>query len=395
MSCRIMLDCSQKVAAGSSIFGKVLCKFCTSEHVKEIRIVCQGLELIGPHAHKAKRFFFKKQILHYRGIIKPGRHEFPFSIEIPKDAPSSFDEPPALIQYMLKAICEIPSNPQEDVMHIQVFSYVDLNHYVTELNLEPFTVERQCRKGYLCWAATAIELSLTLEKNAFVVGETIKMKIYVRNSCEQDIQTNVVTLRRMFEYKNSESDKKYHTKLKEIITTEILPIVEANSHQTFYVNMTIPLYMEVANLSSCRCTKEGFLISLEAISRSAHASIQVPILIGHIPAVYKEVPANKEMSVNLKASKQLSYRDQPSFGLSKEALAGPPPAEGLSRGTGSLKAAYCNCNAEISMHAKSTHVPSASGLSPQLQSNVGVVSMAENLDYYAPSEQVNQPQGYS
>lgn len=67
------------------------------------------------------------------GILKPGRYEYPFSIDLPVDIPSSFDDHPALVQYILKAVVDIPSNSQEDVVILHVFANVDLRKFEKDL----------------------------------------------------------------------------------------------------------------------------------------------------------------------------------------------------------------------------------------------------------------------
>ncbi|KAI1235210.1 hypothetical protein IHE44_0002848 [Lamprotornis superbus] len=113
-------------------------------------------------------------------ILLDGRHEFPFSFQLPQEPlVTSFTGKYGSIQYYVKAVLERPAVPDQSVQtELQIISHIDVS---SPALLTP--VLRSQEKMVGCWFFTSgpVSLSAKIERKGYCNGEAIPIYAEIEN----------------------------------------------------------------------------------------------------------------------------------------------------------------------------------------------------------------------
>ncbi|CAG9861415.1 unnamed protein product [Phyllotreta striolata] len=288
--CRIILDTPGVISAGGIITGKVICNFSSDVPIREIRCNFKGKEKTrirrGKHTYFGKNVLVDQtQIVAEEGTVPKGIYEFNFTFDVPRQIPSSFSGKSGWVFYYVKAIVDRPL--MIDYKHkitLEMSSPLDFNMMREKLQLTPVVYEKDKTLCCCCCASEPITMSLHLEKEAFVVGETARIVVEIVNMSNTNVEELEVSLTRIIEC-FSEKKGMRSEKVKDVLGVERGSGIGAHGRGTYRINFLIPPTIEVHNFDNCQLIKEQFRFTAEAMLPDIHRnfSTYAVVTLGHIP----------------------------------------------------------------------------------------------------------------
>ncbi|XP_050501292.1 arrestin domain-containing protein 17 isoform X5 [Diabrotica virgifera virgifera] len=201
MTCTVELSSGNIYNPGSTIYGKAFCQFYAQEDFNVIKCTFRGEEATCWTTTERHYDRFKKRketrtvthqgqntfvtidvILSNEGQLPHGQYEYPFSIRLPPNLAGSFQGPYGTIKYFFVFIVDkgIRSNYMCEVP-LTVISPVDFNKIRDELQLQPTSYQDEKILGCCCCASDPLTMEMRLEKEAFAMGEKMKVNVRIVN----------------------------------------------------------------------------------------------------------------------------------------------------------------------------------------------------------------------
>ncbi|CAG9861417.1 unnamed protein product [Phyllotreta striolata] len=288
--CEVVLD-TGAVCIGDTVCGKVVCSFPSDTKVREITCQLVGKEKTRIRQKRQIHFgmnvlFEQSQILVGEDKIPTGYYEFNFSFTLPTYIPATFSGKTGWIYYYVKATVNRPYMiDYEHKVTLTVSSpRVDFNHIRENLQLSPVVYESEKRLCCCCCASEPITLSLSLEKEAFVLGEVAKIVVKIMNMSETSVQELELSLTKHLEFFNKENSE-LTTEVKDLIAVEKASGVGPHGSRIYRINFLIPPTINITNLNNSTLIKRQFVLMAKAVLPSFHENFSVctAIVLGHIP----------------------------------------------------------------------------------------------------------------
>uniref|UniRef100_A0A6P7F8Z0 Arrestin domain-containing protein 3-like n=1 Tax=Diabrotica virgifera virgifera TaxID=50390 RepID=A0A6P7F8Z0_DIAVI len=193
MSIKIHLDDPGILSPGATISGTVICHFEHPEVVRGITCVFKGREYTHWDVQRSRnsvKFHGKNDFVNqvrqfaHAGTLPARTYKYQFVFNLPdRQLPSSFLHDCAAIQYFIKAKVDRPLGfDYKDSVSLHVASPVDLNDFVDQISMRPLRNQLEEFPSCCFFTSEPLLLDFTINKDAFVVGETIFVKINVNNT---------------------------------------------------------------------------------------------------------------------------------------------------------------------------------------------------------------------
>uniref|UniRef100_A0A8C1CNJ1 Arrestin domain-containing protein 3 n=1 Tax=Cyprinus carpio carpio TaxID=630221 RepID=A0A8C1CNJ1_CYPCA len=185
-------------ASGDFVSGRVIIEVTGEIRVKSLNIHAKGLAKVrwtesrnaGSNTAYTQNFTDEVEYLnhrdvligHDRGVLRniTGRHEFPFSFELPQTPlATSFEGKHGSVRYWVKAELHRPwLLPMKTKKEFTVFEHIDIN---TPLLLSPQAGTKE--KTLCCWFCTSgpVSLSAKIERKGYTPGESIQIVAEIEN----------------------------------------------------------------------------------------------------------------------------------------------------------------------------------------------------------------------
>lgn len=218
--------------AGTSVTGKVLLNL-----DKPLKMRSLKLYFVGQGKSHWRKKNGKKKI-HYRGnetymnavmricgaeadsgsIEHPaGNHEYPFTLQLSPQLPSSFEGTRGYVRYFCKATIDRPWKFNSNVKRaFTVIHHLDLNS-ISEATVPIHGQQKKDLEGCCC-SAGSVEISMTLNKTGYVPGEPVVYDLFLDNQSDYRIVAADLILIQIVTYKGfsdsifSSGHPKYHPK---------------------------------------------------------------------------------------------------------------------------------------------------------------------------------------
>ncbi|KPJ00299.1 Arrestin domain-containing protein 3 [Papilio xuthus] len=196
---------------GQFLSGKVLMELQGDTPVLGLHfhVIGEGVVRVGSGRHE--RLFDKENYIDFRmrllgesghtpSILSPGIHSFPFKLGLPMGLPSTFLGTHGWVQYYCKAALREPNG----LTHKNQQVFIVMNPI--DLNLEPpvLSQELECsiehRVGVGCVGGGAVACSVTLDRGAYVPGESIALSARLVNNSRTAIKCTRAALTETIQY---------------------------------------------------------------------------------------------------------------------------------------------------------------------------------------------------
>ncbi|KAK7120924.1 hypothetical protein R3I94_020794 [Phoxinus phoxinus] len=185
-------------ASGDFVSGRVIIEVTGEIRVKSLNIHAKGLAKVrwtesrnaGSNTAYTQNFTEEVEYLNHRDVLIghdrgdlrniAGRHEFPFSLELPQTPlATSFEGKHGSVRYWVKAELHRPwLLPMKTKKEFTVFEHIDIN---TPLLLSPQAGTKD--KTLCCWFCTSgpVSLSAKIERKGYTPGESIQIYAEIEN----------------------------------------------------------------------------------------------------------------------------------------------------------------------------------------------------------------------
>ncbi|XP_034948778.1 arrestin domain-containing protein 17-like [Chelonus insularis] len=288
---------------GQTITGKVLIEFDSIIAVAGLTLNCKG----EGHVKFTHRYIGLKKkcvseelyLQHEIELIKNGRSEvemksniFSFNLNLPEKLPCSFEGRYGRVRYSIQATLDISENLSifSDKLSFTVAPIFDLNNHP----LAPLPISENYTKTFMGYAEP-LTISTFLPVRGYVPGQTVPLKINLKNESNINIKKIRVVLKKVVNYRSLENVRKH----KEIVV-EIEQPVELNClvYDAKFDIPAIPPTGIICNLIDIEYTLkvEAYMDINEWYSKmfSKNPKIRMIIIVGTVPLKNYEDPLDTD-----------------------------------------------------------------------------------------------------
>ncbi|XP_030748760.1 arrestin domain-containing protein 3-like [Sitophilus oryzae] len=288
---------------GDTITGKLVCMFSSPKNFRKlyIRLKCKehtswtDSERYYDHHDKKHKtryvnytgtntLFYQEVVLHGEGSLSAGHHVFPFSVKIPEHLPSSFVCSYGFIKHSIKGTMDRPWKLDlEDYRELQVMSPIKLSTFNSHIQ-EAVNLSDDKTLCCCCCASGPITLCLSLEKQGFVVGESINVKVYCLNMSNSNVNGITVIVKSNLDYKTTHPGVKYKHD-SELVSSTGDTGVGAHGEREYNFVLDIPQSTPVYNFAGCDLFRSSHELKVCAAIPGMHNDFEIEqtIYLGHIP----------------------------------------------------------------------------------------------------------------
>ncbi|KAK3611649.1 hypothetical protein CHS0354_021902 [Potamilus streckersoni] len=216
-----------------------------------------------------------------------GNHMYPFSLNIPANAPSSFEGRRGYVRYICKATIERPWKLDQHVRRaFTVIHDLDLN-LLSSYGV-PIVLSKEENIQNWCCTAGTLGVTLSLQKTGFVPGEPILYDITVDNKSDNNINKVQLELRQVVQYTGfcnhifSSGSPKYHMKEEKFsLLNESLRVPK---NETGRINRgSILPSLPPSYLEGCGIISTSYFVLLAVRCGRSLVKMEKEILVGTIP----------------------------------------------------------------------------------------------------------------
>ncbi|KAG5891408.1 hypothetical protein JTB14_031475 [Gonioctena quinquepunctata] len=219
------------------------------------------------------------------GSMQSGRYEYPFSFNLPRTLPSTFEGSYGYVKYYVKANVDIPFAPDyEDERYLNMHSLIDFNEIRGDLQMDPTVYQDEKTLCCCCCASGPITVDVHLEKESFVQGEVAKIKIEVTNLSNENIDEMSLKLLMTTESKST-SPRTHYKYDSELLWSDSNTGVGAHGERTYEFNVEIPRTAVLYNFNQCTLFRQWNSFKIEAVIPGCHSNLEIEpeVKLGHIP----------------------------------------------------------------------------------------------------------------
>ncbi|XP_018525225.1 arrestin domain-containing protein 3 [Lates calcarifer] len=219
--------------------------------------------------------------------LQPGTHVYPFSCQLPQgDFPSSFQGIHGKILYSLTVSISRPWHMSKDfVTELNFVNRIDTNQPVL---WAPLSGSNQMTLCCLWCASGPITMTVSVEKKAFVPGETVKIICEFSNSSTHTATPKVRLQQKQVYYTHSKVSKRMLVKHLASLTGE--PISAQTSDVHTEIMLTIPSSASLT-ISNCSILVIEYFIEVSLCGFAfPDLTVLVPIILCDSPVLSQPPP---------------------------------------------------------------------------------------------------------
>ncbi|XP_078051797.1 arrestin domain-containing protein 17-like [Augochlora pura] len=282
---------------GESVTGNIIVDMVKDKSIRGIYFVAKGSSLVH-WAHdtidKKETYSAREQYFSIMGEIhsssateskielKAGCHKYPFEFQLPRNIPTSFEDPHGYVRYTVKAIIERPWKfDHECKIAFTVVSVFDLNmHRDRCLGIHE---DVQKNFSFCCFNQGAMSISIRVPSSGYVPGQRINALVnYINSSTEIGIMKISLKLERvlMFHATSNRMIDKY-----EITST----LYEGPFTTQGVANLEIKVPpIPPSHVPHCKIMDLDYFLKIVVHFTGSHHKIvrRYPLLIGSVPLYY-------------------------------------------------------------------------------------------------------------
>ncbi|GAB6024030.1 hypothetical protein CHUAL_008752 [Chamberlinius hualienensis] len=218
-----------------------------------------------------------------RGVITSGHHEFPFSMDLPQQLPTSFEGQFGYIRYCCIAIISRPWRVDAKCKAgFTVISKTDLNRIAESENLITRSTSKRLR--HMLKKLDPVTARISLDRSGYVSGQSIIVNAEIVNESSREVTHTVVALMSKVTYR---SGGFYRQVVKPVCQTTVGSAVILPKHAGRWVD--VPLKIPAIPPTSMGLSKNiavTYFVQLKVVVSGIVASdleVTAPICIGTVP----------------------------------------------------------------------------------------------------------------
>lgn len=209
------------------------------------------------------------------GKLAPGQYSWPFAINIPSTAPSSFEGSVGRIRYALVGRIRTGLLKFDHTVEVQI-PVQQLLSITDPRLLQPQRQEVQKTVCCLCCASQPIILSVSVPKTGFCIGETFTLNVSLENGSRRQITLIASIVQNVRYYAQGHSRGGGKT-----LNSIGSDAIEARATRNWDPTIEIPL-TEIIHENSCRNIKVDYLLLVTArIPNALDLSTSFPLQLGN------------------------------------------------------------------------------------------------------------------
>uniref|UniRef100_A0A023EZ76 Arrestin C-terminal-like domain-containing protein n=1 Tax=Triatoma infestans TaxID=30076 RepID=A0A023EZ76_TRIIF len=291
--------------AGSNVTGRVCLNLDKKIKVRGLRIKFEGFAHVswrktvrrkdreGHSHHKTVTYSADEEYFSNRFYligsdngdieIPAGKNNYPFSMTLPQNLPTSFEGKRGHVRYTVKATLDTPLKLDQQVTILfQVHTPLDLNNHKTA----KLPVKRETFKNFCCcWCKSGpLTLVVFVPHTGFVPDQEIPLTVEVDNASNVKVEAIKVTIKKIESY-TARSPRLDTKSIHKELTKKTLGEVEINGSKTFSEAIKLT-DVPFVNLKACSIINVDYFLKVEACvsgACSANLSEKIPLIIGTIP----------------------------------------------------------------------------------------------------------------
>lgn len=291
-SVNLQLD-SYQYYSGTIVRGKAVCYFRSNKDVRKVRIRLKGKEYTQwtgtetyydsvERKHKTRHveyygsrdFLLRDNMVHGEGTMSAGEHVFPFEFPLPEDIPSTFQHGYGSIRFTVKVTVDRPwKTDYESEREITVISPIRLQK-ISSSFLQPAEYSDEKTVCCFCCASGPVQVDVSLEKRAFVVGDRAGVRVYCMNMSNTNVDSVTAEIKMNMRFKTTHpsSDYKHDS---ELVTTSHNSGVGAHGEKTYNLSLEIPPSTVLPNFTGCELFSCDTTLKVTAAVSGCHTDIDI------------------------------------------------------------------------------------------------------------------------
>ncbi len=277
---------------GSTVEGVVVVNARKPEDYKDVTIEIHGFASVKwtePQGHhhitytNNVRYIEKKILLWSReqstsGNLSIGEHSFPFSVQLPDEAPPSFRSKPGEVSYKLKArLAKTKLLKRDERSEI----ILDVKSYIPSFSLHPQNIELNCSLTFCCcFNFGQVKVNCRLPRWGYTLGEDIPLTMQVDNLSNRNvyIKASIITKK---VYTSRGQTKTVSKKNLAILHFQVIPMNTTTLLQGNFQNIPTTLPVSIIN---CSVLSVKYWVAIQASSSlSSSEKEMIPIIIANAP----------------------------------------------------------------------------------------------------------------
>uniref|UniRef100_A0A1I7ST79 Arrestin_C domain-containing protein n=1 Tax=Bursaphelenchus xylophilus TaxID=6326 RepID=A0A1I7ST79_BURXY len=244
--------------------------------------------------------------------LGPGRHQFPFRVGIPPNAPSSYESQFGVIRYTVRVVL-MTNSEQSTAVEIFPFIVVSTSYFddIPSAVMQPIDYKDEVDFTVCSLPFGTIHIKVSLPKTGYQLGEEIKPAIYIKNGTRKTIKDcNVqLVLKAQFtaisRYEHVNDCKLVEQQLDNIPLGRVKGRSETNFNT---LKLTIPDYA-VPSVPPDQSEMEHSIISLSYVlqfTAQPQIEMEIPLMITSLG--YRQQPM---LSTRLSTTRGSPYNESP------------------------------------------------------------------------------------
>lgn len=281
---------------GELLTGKVLLNISDRLRINSLRLSVKGDAKVNllkdkgsneetiqaHHVHASENYFHLDLAILNKEIefINVGNHEYPFSIKLSDNLPSSFQHENGKIQYSIKAHIDIPWAFDKEVKkHFVIMAIVDLNENPGLNELK--TVAEDKYLGFGLFKSKPIKVTFTLEKTGFISGESVVYTANIQNETNKEIAYIKVILVQNCKFTVKDESVTHSRKICQVEYGK--RIGSKSAERWTFSNFVIPQVCPTSN-GECALIDVSYelMLKFDTTGLSKSKKVSIPIVIGTI-----------------------------------------------------------------------------------------------------------------
>uniref|UniRef100_A0A1I8P8K7 Arrestin C-terminal-like domain-containing protein n=1 Tax=Stomoxys calcitrans TaxID=35570 RepID=A0A1I8P8K7_STOCA len=218
--------------------------------------------------------------------LSPGTHIYSFMVQLPSNAPSSFDGALGFIRYELQVNANyidridcLTSTP------LMVEQSKDLRRLAADIQTATENEKYEAKPCLKFWRRP-LQLYVSLPQSGYVVGECISVHVKVSNHGNVKLKDITTKLNRIVTYKGAIKERKpMETSETTAIACNVHGLFGQNSNVTQHLQqLFVPKTSPSLDATECKCLSVRYEVEVTVCARNAKRFVQtvVPIVVGTV-----------------------------------------------------------------------------------------------------------------